>query len=146
MRVCFLNNLSLRPSCYECKLTKTERFGDITLGDFGGLKKISSVDDDKGISVVMLNTKKGIAAYNQIASLFDSREEKLDTAKAGQRTLYAPTQKNPNREAFYKLYIEKGCKEALERYTNVPCALVRAYYAVMRFVLDVVRNILKRGY
>ena len=35
----FLNNLSLRPSCYECKFTKSERYGDITLGDFWGIGK-----------------------------------------------------------------------------------------------------------
>lgn len=143
----FLNNLSLRPSCYECKFTKTERYGDITLGDFWGIgKKYSRWDDDKGISIVMLNTDKGIAFYERIANLFDDREEELDTAKAGQRTLYAPTQKNPNRDAFYKLYSEKGCKEALERYTSVPSAPVRAYYSVMRFGLDIVRKVLRKGY
>lgn len=143
----FLNNLSLRPSCYECKFTKIERYGDITLGDFWGIgKKYPQWDDDKGISVVLLNTQKGVATYDRIANLFDGREEKLDTAKAGQRTLYAPTRKHPNRDAFYKLYVEQGCKVALERYTSVPSAPVRAYYAVMRFGLDIVRKILRKGY
>lgn len=143
----FLNNLSLRPSCYECKFTKTERYGDITLGDFWGIgKKYPQWDDDKGISVVMVNTEKGTVAYEQIANLFDGREEELDTARAGQRTLYAPTQKNPNRDAFYKLYAEKGCKEALECYTRVPAMTVRAYYTVMRWGLDIVRKVLKKGF
>ena len=143
----FLNNLSLRPSCYECKFTTTERYGDITLGDFWGIgKKYPQWDDDKGISVVMLNTEKGIAEYEQVANLFDGREEELNTAKAGQRTLYAPTQKNPSRDAFYKMYVEKGCKEALEHYTRVPSLPVRGYYAVMRFGLDIVRKLLGRGY
>lgn len=143
----FLNNLSLRPSCYECKFTKTERFGDITLGDFWGIgKKYPQWDDDKGISVVMLNTEKGTVAYEQIADLFEGREEELDTAKAGQRTLYAPTQKNSNRDAFYKLYAEQGCKKALEQYTNVPSMPSRAYYAVMRWGLDIIRNVLRKGY
>lgn len=143
----FLNNLSLRPSCYECKFTKTERYGDITLGDFWGIgRKYPQWDDDKGISVVMLNTKKGAVLYNQIATMFEGKEENMDMAKAGQRTLYAPTQKNPNRDAFYKLCAEKGCKEALEQYTSVPPIPKRAYYAVMRFALDVVRKILRKGY
>lgn len=143
----FLNNMSLRPSCYECKFTTTERYGDITLGDFWGIgKKYSQWDDDKGISVVMLNTDKGNSYYEQIADKFDARKEELNTAKAGQRTLYAPTKKNPNRDAFYNLYIEKGCKEALEQYTNVPSKFVRGYYAVMRVGLDIVRRILRKGY
>lgn len=143
----FLNNLSLRPSCYECKFTKAERFGDITLGDFWGIgKKYPQWDDDKGISVVMLNTEKGALAYEEVSTLFEGREEEFGTAKAGQRTLYSPTQKNPNRDAFYKLYAEKGCKDALERYTSVPSVPIRAYYAVMRWGLDIVRKVLRKRY
>ena len=143
----FLNNLSLRPSCYECKFTKAERYGDITLGDFWGIgKKYPKWDDDKGISVVMLNTEKGKNAFEEIADRFEGKTEDLDTAKMGQRTLYAPTQKNPNRDAFYKLYVEKGCKMALEKYSNVPSVPARAYYAVMRFCLDIVRKVLRKGY
>lgn len=143
----FLKNLSLRPSCYECKFTKSQRYGDITLGDFWGIgKKYPQWDDDKGISVVMLNTNKGITAYDQIANLFEGREEQLETARAGQRTLYAPTLKNPNRDAFYKMYIEKGCKEALENYTSVPPLAIRVYYAVMRYILDIARKALRKGY
>lgn len=143
----FLNNLSLRPACYECKFTKSERFGDITLGDFWGIgKKYPKWDDDKGISVVMLNTRKGIDVYSQVSQFFDEKEESFETAKAGQRTLYAPSTKNPYRDDFYKLYAEKGCKEALEKYTNVPSVSIRAYYAIMRWGLDIVRKIMKKGY
>ena len=143
----FLNNLSLRPSCYECKFAKEERFGDITLGDFWGIgKKYPRWDDDKGISMVMLNTAKGAAAYESIKERLEGREETLDTAKAGQRTLYAATQKNPKRDEFYKTYVENGCREALEKYTSVPSAPVRAYYSVMRWGLDLVRKALRKGY
>lgn len=143
----FLNNMSLRPSCYECKFTKAERYGDLTLGDFWGIgKKYPQWDDDKGISVVMLNTDKGISAYERISEQFEGKEEDFDTAKAGQRTLYAPTVKNQNRDAFYNMYAERGCKQALESYTKVPPIPIRAYYAVMRSVLDIFRKVLKKGY
>jgi coenzyme F420-reducing hydrogenase beta subunit len=143
----FLNNMSLRPSCYECKFTKAKRYGDLTLGDFWGIgKKYPQWDDDKGISVVMLNTNKGSKAYAMIEKQFEGREEAFETAKAGQRTLYAPTSKNPNRDAFYQLYAEKGCKIALEQYTSVPSMPVRAYYAVMRWGLDIIRRIIGKGY
>lgn len=143
----FLQNLSLRPSCYECKFTRAERYGDLTLGDFWGIgKKYPKWDDDKGISVVMLNTGKGVAVYKEIAELFNGREEAFETVRAGQRTLYAPTVKNPNRDAFYKMYVEKGCKSAIESYTSVPSVPVRVYYAIMRWGLDIVRKLLKKGY
>lgn len=143
----FLNNLSLRPSCYECKFTKEKRFGDITLGDFWGIgKKYPQWDDDKGISLVLVNTKKGAVAYEAVKNMFDSKKESIETAKAGQRTLYAPTVKDLNRDAFYKCYTEKGCEEALKQYTKVPSKLEQSYYAVMRVVLDAVRKMLHKGY
>lgn len=143
----FLHNISLRPVCYECCFTTTKRHGDITLGDFWGIgKAYPKWDDDKGISVVMLNTEKGREYYEKIASLFIGREEKLELAKAGQRTLYAPTAKNSNRDAFYEMYAKEGCQKALETYTRVPGKLEQAYYAMMRWGLDKIRKILKKGY
>ncbi len=143
----FLNNISLRPSCYECKFTSASRYGDITLGDFWGIGKLyPEWDDDRGISVVMLNTPKGIEAYKQIEDKFEGREESFELARAGQRTLYAPTAKNPKHDAFYESYVKDGCKVAMETYTSVPSLPVRAYYATMRWVLDKIRKILKVGY
>lgn len=57
----FLSDLILRPSCYNC-LSKSGRSGaDITLGDFWGVeKKYPEFDDDRGISLVMVNRDKSI--------------------------------------------------------------------------------------
>ncbi|MDD3139760.1 MAG: Coenzyme F420 hydrogenase/dehydrogenase, beta subunit C-terminal domain [Lachnospiraceae bacterium] len=55
----FMKNLSLRPSCYNCKAKKT-RFADITIGDFWGIERIfSKVDTEKGVSLIIPRTKKG---------------------------------------------------------------------------------------
>lgn len=143
----FLNNMSLRPSCYECKFTRAKRLGDLTLGDFWGIgKKYPDWDDDRGISVVMLNTDKGTEIYGKVANLFDGKREDFETVKAGQRTLYAPTTKNPKRDEFYKMYASKGCREALDYYTSVPSIPIRAYYAAMRWGLDVLRKVMRKGY
>lgn len=143
----FLNNMSLRPSCYECKFTKPERYGDITLGDFWGIgKQYPEWDDDKGISLVMINTDLGQKLWDSVKAQFSGRAESFDLAKAGQRTLYAPTQKNDHRDDFYKMCISNGTEAALENYTNVPSIVVRAYYAVMRKGLDLVRKVLRKGY
>lgn len=143
----FLNNISLRPSCYECKFACEERQGDITLGDFWGIgRKYPERDDDKGISLVLINSKKGEQAYSAIIDKFDVFESDIETAKAGQRTLSTPTKKNPKHDEFYRLYAEKGVKDAVEQTVKVPGALKKAYYAVMRWALDVLRKILKKGY
>lgn len=54
----YLNNLSLRPSCYNCIAKKGCSGSDITLGDFWGIENVG-LDDDKGTSIVLINTIKG---------------------------------------------------------------------------------------
>jgi len=63
----FLSDLILRPSCYECPSKAGRSGSDITLGDFWGIEKISpEFDDDKGCSLVMVNTMKGKEAVESL--------------------------------------------------------------------------------
>lgn len=56
----FLSDISLRPSCYECKVRGGRSGSDITLADFWGVGKIfPEMDDDKGTGMVFINTLKG---------------------------------------------------------------------------------------
>ncbi len=143
----FLNNMSLRPSCYECKFAVEHRQGDITLGDFWGIgKKYPERDDDKGISLVIVNTQKGVEILNAVLNKFDYFESNIETAAKGQGTLSAPTIKNPNRDAFYKSYAENGLEAAFNEFVKIPSKPVQAYYAVMRWWLDLIRKLLKKGY
>ena len=52
---CFLNNLCLRPSCYQCPARCGKSGSDITLGDLWGAEHICpTLDDDKGLSLVIV--------------------------------------------------------------------------------------------
>ena len=56
----FLNDLILRPSCYDCPAKGGRGHADITLADFWGAEHfVTAIDDDRGISLVLLNTQKG---------------------------------------------------------------------------------------
>lgn len=56
----FLTQYFLRPSCYNCKFRSGKSGSDITLADFWGFEEISSKwHDDKGVSLVLVNTPKG---------------------------------------------------------------------------------------
>jgi coenzyme F420-reducing hydrogenase beta subunit len=84
----FLVGLTYRESCYSCKFACRDRIGDITIGDFWGLSKdIASIPDTRdGVSVVLVNTDKGM-------SLFDLCKEKL---------------------VFYERSQEEACKENIQ--------------------------------
>ena len=56
----FLNNLFLRRSCYDCLFRRGESQSDMTIADFWGISKLfPDFDDDKGVSLVLVNTIKG---------------------------------------------------------------------------------------
>lgn len=56
----FLRNLYLRPSCYACKVRSGRCGSDLTLGDFWGIWNIRpEIDDNKGTSLILVNTRKG---------------------------------------------------------------------------------------
>lgn len=63
----FLNNLILRDSCYNCFAKKKNRVSDITLADCWGIENISpEIDDNKGISTIIIHNEKGKKLFNLI--------------------------------------------------------------------------------
>ena len=56
----FLQNLSIRPSCYDCAFRNGGNSSDITLGDFWAVaESVPEMNDGRGVSVVVANTQKG---------------------------------------------------------------------------------------
>ena len=59
----YLSDLISRPSCSSCPAKDGRSHADITLADFWGIEReIPSMDDNKGTSMVLAHTAKGMAA------------------------------------------------------------------------------------
>ena len=57
----FLHGNIYRDSCYVCKYATSQRVADFTLGDYWGCEEIHpTIDISKGVSLVLVNTHKGI--------------------------------------------------------------------------------------
>lgn len=104
---CFLSDLSLRPSCYTCP-TKPGRSGsDITLGDFWGIDVISSkLDDDKGCSLIIINTLKGNNACDNINII--KHPQSMQEAINKNRCIIEPVRKPPHRQLFMNTALRIG--------------------------------------
>ena len=58
----FLADYILRPSCYACPSKSGKSHSDVTIGDLWGVDRFNpSIDDDKGLSLVMLHNDKASA-------------------------------------------------------------------------------------
>lgn len=61
------HNLYLRPSCMRCHFRDLRSGSDITLADFWGIDTLlPELDDDKGVSMIMANTNKGMNVVKTI--------------------------------------------------------------------------------
>ncbi|MDR1903178.1 MAG: Coenzyme F420 hydrogenase/dehydrogenase, beta subunit C-terminal domain, partial [Treponema sp.] len=61
----FINKFFQRRSCHNCPVKCLKSGSDITLGDYWDIRKtLPEFDDDKGVSLVMLNTQKGEDFFN----------------------------------------------------------------------------------
>lgn len=63
----FLSNVYLRPSCYGCRCKNGKSHSDLTIGDYWGAKIATpELDDDKGLSLVLVNSEKGNEYFEQL--------------------------------------------------------------------------------
>ena len=67
----FLKGDTYRESCYKCPYAKPERGADVTIGDFWGILQTrpdlrDTIDVEKGVSCVLVNTDKGTVLLNGV--------------------------------------------------------------------------------
>ena len=116
----FRYELTLRPACTACPYTSLSRQGDLTIGDFWGVeKRRPELDDDKGVSAVLVNTEAGRAVLDALPDGVTMTEVTVDDIAAGQVNLSRPSVRSPEADAFIRLWKEKGVEAALKKYTRV---------------------------
>lgn len=105
----FLRNLYLRSSCYKCAFRHFERCADITLGDFWGYQDTckADMDDDKGISQVMINSKNGGKLFNEVTNKLIYFERSFEEAKSN-GGFYELPEKDYERELFWTDFETQG--------------------------------------
>jgi acetyltransferase-like isoleucine patch superfamily enzyme/coenzyme F420-reducing hydrogenase beta subunit len=97
-------NVFCRPSCYDCRFKGFPRIADITLADFWGIEKVDkSMDDDLGTSLVLVNSEKGRAYFDEVRQKIKSVSVPFESILPGNmaltRSLGLP---KVNRDDFFK--------------------------------------------
>lgn len=103
----YSQHLIMRPSCYCCRWANFNRPGDITMGDFWGVEeRYPEFFDDRGNSLVIINTEKGERVFQEISNHLHIIQVKKE--ECGQPNLHMPTPYNAMRVKLFKLYRKKG--------------------------------------
>lgn len=115
----FYDNLSLRPSCYDCTYHKYERSADITIGDFSRYKNISGKLDVKGTSLMLVNTEKGLKFIDDIDSnIAILKEVSYEKIKNNKNININETKCLKDREEFWQDYLNNGYEYLVKKYIN----------------------------
>ena len=112
----FSHNIINRLSCGSCQFTNYNRCSDITIGDYwGGEKFHPDFIDSKGVSLLLINTKKGKNLFSQI---HDGECLQLDKRETSQNSLIHPSNVSGKRFAFYRRLESTGYESTLSSFAE----------------------------
>lgn len=101
----FLNGYFNRKCCYSCKFKGLNRKSDITLGDFWAVDKyLEHFNDNRGTSLVFVNTEKGKILIKRIQNQFFIRKVIQKAAEQINSAYYGSSLSMKNRNLFFRKY------------------------------------------
>ncbi len=115
----FYQHIMFRHSCGKCHFCNTKRPSDITIADFWGWQKTAPNinKDDKGVSLVLVNTEKGRKLFEAIRNDLIVIPAELENCL--QPNLQHPSAFHSQYKDFEKDYKEKGFVYIMNRYGNL---------------------------
>lgn len=126
----FVSDYYLRESCYNCKFKGKNIQSDITLGDFWGIDNVlPEINDDKGVSVVLVHSEKGQSAINSISNKIKLFEVSEQNALASNPAFYKSVTPNGVRHAFFRDLNKK--KPVFKKYcgSTLYSRILRKFYS-----------------
>lgn len=138
----FLSDVSLRSSCYLCSAKGGKSRADVTLGDFWGIETVCpDLDDDKGISAVLLHTQKAQTLWAEIAAGVVSREVALGDVTRGNPAYYRPVAQPKGRGYFMAHFRDASIASVYTRSAFGPW-----YIRIARRLLSLPKRVLRKVY
>lgn len=110
------SNLYIRPACGNCRFKGVPRKSDVTLADFWGIEK--ELDDDKGTSLVLINSDKGMEYYEKAKESLNAFERKFEEIFEGNVCFENSVEVPKESEMFLKDLDNMKFSEAIKKYTK----------------------------
>ena len=105
---CFVKNLTLRPSCFDCYAKSGKSDSDLSIADLWGIANIlPSLNDDKGVTSVLSYTEKGLELLKSLNNLEKYEVDKKLVILNNAAIMNSPI-KPKEYESFWREYSSKG--------------------------------------
>lgn len=141
----FLQDMNLRPSCYECRFRDGESGSDLTLSDLWNVEQAApQMNDDRGVSGVLVKTKKGQELFAGIAEKLEVYEISMEDLKKDNGGFSGSVQMPEKRAEFFKgVHSTQNLLKYMSGYVVRQPMLKAAYSSVRKFLSGLKRRIVK---
>lgn len=107
----FLNNLYLRTSCHACSFKDFSRNSDFTIADcWGALEICPDINDDKGLSAVFIQSRKGEQLFEYLREKLVIKELNSELVIKHNTSMIKSSLVNKNREKFFSYLSQDNLK------------------------------------
>lgn len=141
----FAQNMTLRPSCYTCPARNGRNGSDLTLADLWNAAEVApEMNDDKGVSLVCVNTEKGREAFESVKGSLEVRSVEYEEAVKNNGGFAEHLPMPEKRAEFFK-----GIHSAKDKYAYMSGFVVRqplperVYKSARRLLVKLKGKILK---
>ena len=122
----FLSDIALRESCYDCNFKLGNKYSDITLGDFWGVKnQYPEMYNKEGVSAIIINTKIGQELFSNIKSSLEYKDCDIDNIISGNPSLIKSSNRPDNRDEFFKDLNQLSINELAKKYVPRRSFIIR---------------------
>lgn len=130
----YLMGLFYRPSCGCCVFASMPRVADITLADYWKYDGTLFSKDNKGVSLVVVNSRKGYEAVKQAEKYMKVELASETEVFNSCRHLYKTPIENPKREEFMNLLQKNGYHKAIAKYIEKRNILIKCIREIRSFL------------
>lgn len=140
----FVQDVTLRPSCYRCRMRAGRTVSDLTLADLWNVSAAApEFDDDRGVSSVFVNTVAGKEALSEVAVRLSTSRISRELAMGDNGGFHNPVSVPERREEFFNsLYSAKDLIHYMKGYVVRRPLHQRIYRMVRGFLAYVKRRII----
>lgn len=140
--IMFLRDYCLRPSCYDCNAKKLESMADLTIADFWGINNVApEMDDDKGTSLVLVQTEKGNVLLNTLKDKFIGKKVDYEESIIYNKSYFQSVNKPKERKTFFSDMNNISFDELKNKY----CKKDRFTKRVINKAKRIIKTIIRRG-
>ena len=142
----FYNKQFVNPACLKCGYRGTKQLADLMLADFWGIEEIRPelVEDQKGISLVLVNTGRGAALFDRCKARMYYEEAPLDLVVRRNGGLTHSAVSHKNREALLNDLDRVPMRKIIKKYRTTKNLFERASGKVGRMLANLLKPRMSR--